>query len=188
MGIRTPVLAFVAVLPLAPCGGSKTNRSVCDQSPPPAARSLSCHPSPIAGHTVPPRFYFSSRGPLTPHPAAGGAPCPPNANFDGFPVPRALNNASAIDPLIAGNAPNNGSTPTADWITQCKNDFATPPPPAGGSPIILLATDGEPNACGNGNDNGAAVAATQSAYMAGIRTFIVGLQPAGGTPLNPDFL
>jgi hypothetical protein len=115
-------------------------------------------------------------------------PCPPNANFDGYSVPRALNNASAIDTLITGAGTPAGSTPTADWVTACKNDFATNPPPAGGAPIILLATDGDPNACGQGNDNGAAVAAVKAAYMAGIRTFVVGLQPSGGTALNPQFL
>jgi hypothetical protein len=114
-------------------------------------------------------------------------PCPPNANFDGHAVPRALNNASAIDGLIAANSPG-GSTPTADWITACKNDFATNPPPAGGTPIILLATDGDPNGCGQSQDNGAAVMAAKAAYTANIRTFIVGLAPAGGSALNPQFL
>src|SRR5439155_23630067 len=57
------------------------------------------------------------------------------------------------------------------------------PPPAGSPPIILLATDGDPNSCSNGNDNGASVAATKAAYAAGIQTFIVGL--AG---LNTQFL
>jgi hypothetical protein len=109
-------------------------------------------------------------------------PCPPNANLDGMSVPRALNNANAIDGLIAANGPG-GSTPTAVWITAVKNDFAAHPPPMGTAPIILLATDGDPNACGNGSDNGASVAATKAAFTAGIRTFIIGL--AG---LNTQFL
>jgi len=109
-------------------------------------------------------------------------PCPPNANLDGFAVPRALNNASAIDALIGANTPN-GATPTAVWITAVKNDFAANPPPMGSPPIILLATDGDPNSCTGGGDNGASVAATQAAYTAGIRTFIIGL--AG---LNTQFL
>jgi hypothetical protein len=102
-------------------------------------------------------------------------PCPPNANLDGYSVPRSLNNATAIDTLISSNNPT-GSTPTADWVTAVTADFAANPPPMGSPPIILLATDGEPNACGNGNDNGAAVAAAQAAYAAGVRLFIIGLE------------
>jgi hypothetical protein len=109
-------------------------------------------------------------------------PCPPDANLDGFSVPRALNNASAIDALIAANGPN-GATPTAVWIQAVTADFAAHPPPAGSPPIILLATDGDPNSCSGGADGGASVAATQAAYTAGIRTFIIGL--AG---LNTQFL
>ncbi|HEY1558928.1 MAG TPA: vWA domain-containing protein [Kofleriaceae bacterium] len=107
-------------------------------------------------------------------------PCPPNAQLDqsatqNTSVARALNNANAIDALIASNTPS-GSTPTADWVTAVTADFGANPPPMGSPPLILLATDGEPNACGNGNDNGAAVAAAQAAYAAGVRLFIIGLQ------------
>ena len=110
------------------------------------------------------------------------SPCPPNAALDGFSVPRALNNASAIDALITANQPN-GATPTADWVTAVAQDFAANPPPAGSPPIILLATDGQPNGCGNAADNGASVAAAQAAYTGGVRLFIIGL--AG---LAPQFL
>ncbi len=120
--------------------------------------------------------------------AGDESPCPPSANLDGMSVPRALNNASVIDALISNNPPNGGSTPTADWITAVHNDFTAHPVPMGAAPIILLATDGEPNSCSNGNDNGQSVLAAKAAYAAGIRLFIVGLQPAGGTPLNPQFL
>jgi hypothetical protein len=114
------------------------------------------------------------------------SPCPPNAALDGKSVPRALNNQAAIDGLISANSPG-GSTPTADWVTAVAADFAANPPPSGSPPIILLATDGEPNACGNGNDNGRSVAATMAAYTNGIRLFIIGLQ-SNGAPLNPQFL
>jgi hypothetical protein len=57
------------------------------------------------------------------------------------------------------------------------------PPPTGSPPIILLATDGEPNNCSNGPDGGASVAAVKAAYTAGIRTFIIGL-----ANLNTQFL
>jgi hypothetical protein len=111
------------------------------------------------------------------------SPCPPNANLDGFSVPRALNNASAINTLIAANGPS-GSTPTAVWIQAITADFSAHPPPMGSPPIILLATDGEPNGCGTStNDNGASVAAAKAAYAAGIRLFIIGL-----ANLNTTFL
>jgi hypothetical protein len=114
---------------------------------------------------------------------SGSEQCPPN-NLDApqYAVPRALNNAAAIDALIAANGPG-GSTPTADWITAVTADFAANPPPAGSSPVILLATDGDPNSCGGGADNGRSVQATKAAFTAGITTYIVGL--AG---LNTQFL
>jgi hypothetical protein len=119
--------------------------------------------------------------------AGDETPCPPSATLDGKSVPRALNNLAAIDGLITGNPPNGGSTPTADWVTAVAADFAANPPPSGSPPIILLATDGEPNACDNGNDGGRSVAATKAAYMNGIRLFIIGLATNGGA-LNPQFL
>ena len=112
-------------------------------------------------------------------------PCPPDANLDGKSVPRALNNATAIDTLIANNPPS-GATPTAVWISAVAADFAAHPAPMGASPIILLATDGQPNSCTGGADNGASVAATQAAYTQGIRTFIIGLQLGGTTQFLQD--
>lgn len=107
----------------------------------------------------------------------------PCLNTSGFTVPRALNNSTAIATLIASRPPNGGSTPTADAIGAVTADFALNPPPTGSPPIILLATDGEPNSCSNGADGGASVAATQAAYAAGIRLFIIGL-----ANLNTNFL
>ena len=107
----------------------------------------------------------------------------PCLNLNGFTVGRALNNASAIAALIAADPPNNGSTPTAVAIDAVHADFMANPPPMGSPPIILLATDGEPNSCSNGNDNGASVAATRAAYADGIRLFIIGL-----ANLNTQFL
>ena len=110
-------------------------------------------------------------------------PCPPNASLDGFSVPRALNNRDAIETLIAANGPG-GNTPTAEWIAAVQGDFSAHPPPMGSPPIILLATDGEPNSCSSSTPTtGASVAAAKAAYNAGIRLFIVGL--AG---LNTQFL
>lgn len=113
--------------------------------------------------------------------AGDQSPC---LNLAGFTVPRAVNNASAIDTLIRDHQPvSGGSTPTADAITKVTADFAANPPPAGSPPIILLATDGAPNSCGGSGGTGPSINATQAAYSAGIRTFIIGL--AG---LNTQYL
>ena len=104
--------------------------------------------------------------------AGDQSPC---LNLNGFTAPRALNNATALSALTANNPPNGGSTPTADAITKVTADFAANPPPMGSPPIILLATDGEPNSCNGGGGNGPSLTAIQAAYTAGIRTFIIGL-------------
>jgi hypothetical protein len=115
--------------------------------------------------------------------AGDESPCPPNASLDDMAVSRALDNAAMIATLLTSNTPSTGSTPTAPWITAVTSDFATSPPPSGSAPVILLATDGVPNDCSGGTNSGAAVTATQAAYTAGIRTFVVGI--AG---LNTQFL
>jgi hypothetical protein len=100
----------------------------------------------------------------------------PSLNLNGFTTPRALNNAPAINTLFQNHPPNGGSTPTDKAITAAVADFADTPPPAGSPPIILLATDGEPNSCDSGTtDDGPSETATQAAFAAGIRLFIVGL-------------
>jgi hypothetical protein len=104
--------------------------------------------------------------------AADQAPC---LTLTGYTVPRALNNASAIDSLIVNHPPNNGNTPTADAITQITADFAINKPPAGSPPIILLATDGQPNACDGTDGTVSSLAAIGLAYAAGIKTYIIGL-------------
>lgn len=113
----------------------------------------------------------------------------PCLNFAGYTAPRALNNAAAIDALIASHTPD-GHTPTGKAVELVTADFVAHPPPANSSPIILLATDGLPtdgnpaNACGaDVKDNGPSIAAVTAAYTAGIRTFIIGL-----ADLNPQFL
>lgn len=113
--------------------------------------------------------------------AADQTPC---LNLSGFTVARALDNASAMQTLTVNHPPNNGNTPTAPAIDQVVADFAANPPPAGSPPVILLATDGEPNSCSSSTiKRGPSITAAQNAYTAGIRVFIVGL--AG---LNTQFL
>lgn len=111
---------------------------------------------------------------------AGDQPCPALNNLK---TARALNNANAIQTLLTNNPPINGSTPTADAVNAAVADYAAAPPPAGSPPYILLTTDGLPNSCSNGNDNGQSVNAAKAAFNAGIQLFILGL--AG---INDQFL
>ena len=116
--------------------------------------------------------------------AGDQTPCtdgpPGSLNVNGFSAPRALNNASVLSQLTTNKPPNGGSTPTSAAIDTAVADFAANPPPAGSPPIILLATDGQPNACGNGNDNGRSVNSTTTAYSLGIKTFVIGLAGLSG--------
>jgi hypothetical protein len=106
------------------------------------------------------------------------APCP---TLDS--VGRALNNATNISNLITGFSPT-GRTPTAPSIDAVVADFAANPPPAGSPPIIVLATDGEPNSCSSSTtDTGPSITAAGNAYAAGIRLYILGL-----SGLNTTFL
>lgn len=113
----------------------------------------------------------------------------PCLNLANHTVTRALNNASAIDALIAKFGPG-GYTPTAEAVAQVAADFAANPPPAGSPPIILLATDGLPtdgkasDPCGTDDKkNGPSIDAVKAANTAGIRTFVIGL-----ANLNTQFL
>ena len=106
--------------------------------------------------------------------ASDEAPC---LTLTGYTAPRALNNASTIASLITNHPPNGGNTPTASAVTQITADFALNPPPSGSPPIILLATDGEPNSCAGDTtgEPGNSLAAVGLAYAAGIKTYIIGL-------------
>jgi len=95
-----------------------------------------------------------------------------------YSVPRALNDRNSIASLINSQNPS-GNTPTGPSIDQVVADFAANPPPTGSPPAIVLATDGLPNTCTNGNDTTTgkmlSVAAAKAAYSAGIRLFILGV-------------
>lgn len=101
-------------------------------------------------------------------------------------VPRALNNAAAIRASIDGKAPGS-NTPTASAITKAVQDFTATPPPAGSPPIIVLATDGEPNSCNQNltqnQYNAASVAAAGAAYAANIPVYVLAIS-ANQTLLN----
>jgi hypothetical protein len=105
----------------------------------------------------------------------GGGACPdldPSAAGTG----RALNNAPAISALIGGASPR-GATPTGDSLREVWMEMVANPPPAGSPPIIVLATDGEPQTCEDSGDQAGGrartVAQAQMAFTAGIRTFVL---------------
>ncbi len=112
----------------------------------------------------------------------GGAACP---TLTAVSTGRALGNAGAIRTLLDGNGPASG-TPTGESLQATFQEMVANPPPAGSPPIIVLATDGEPDVCANGSDEVmgrmVSVAQAQAAFAAGIRVFIlsVGTDVANG--------
>jgi len=89
---------------------------------------------------------------------------------------RKLNNYDQIDDLLNDNT-YDADTPTGDSIDKIVDDFLANPVPSGQTPIILLATDGEPDTCEDGDDTDGgrieAVAAATRAYDNGIRLYIL---------------
>lgn len=101
---------------------------------------------------------------------------------------RALNNGGAITSLLNGAAPA-ADTPTGESIQKVIEDFQANPPAAGSVPVILLATDGEPDRCADPDGHDAqsrqmSVSAAQSAYTAGIRTIVLSV----GNDVGDDHL
>ena len=96
-------------------------------------------------------------------------------------VPLALNNFTAIDaafrPITMSNMAK-GQTPTGESIEAVVPTLTALDPVAfPGRKVIVLATDGEPDLCSNGNDeNGGrmrSVSAVTAAYDAGVTTFVI---------------
>lgn len=101
---------------------------------------------------------------------------------------RALDNGGAITTLLEGAAPAS-DTPTGESIQKVIQDFQQNPPAAGSVPVILLATDGEPDRCADPDAHDAvsrqlSVSAAQSAYTAGIRTIVLSV----GNDVGDDHL
>jgi hypothetical protein len=100
-------------------------------------------------------------------------------------TPRAKNNKNTIAALITANpprpkSPNPGFTPTPQAINAVVADFLANPPPQDSPPVIVLATDGLPNQCGNTNSSAAeSVAAAANAYANGIRLYILAVALGG---------
>jgi len=89
-------------------------------------------------------------------------------------VPRALNNLKTISDLLTPAVPG-GNTPTSAGIDAAVADFAANPPPVDSTPVIVLATDGEPNGCSRDDPNGRLNSrnAVAAAFRAGIRTIVL---------------
>nr|MDQ3036227.1 VWA domain-containing protein [Myxococcota bacterium] len=86
-------------------------------------------------------------------------------------VPPALGNADAIASELRSLGPA-GGTPTGEAIEDVTDRLVELGGIEGGAPVLLLATDGEPNGCSGGDARAASVAAMRRAWDAGIRTFV----------------
>jgi hypothetical protein len=103
--------------------------------------------------------------------ALGATTCPSLVG-----VERSLGNAASIAALLTVNRPE-GHTPTAEAIDAAVAGFRARPAEDGRLPVIVLATDGEPDTCLDGNDEARgranSVAAAQRARAAGIPLYIL---------------
>ena len=91
-------------------------------------------------------------------------------------IPAALDNYTAIETRYRMEGPG-GGTPTGDSITAILGMIETLAPERDEPTILILATDGEPDTCEDGDDevNGRleSIAAVESAYDMNIRTFVI---------------
>ncbi len=89
---------------------------------------------------------------------------------------RVLNGHAALKALLDANGPN-GSTPTGEAMAKAIQSFmGAGAPPAGSPPIIVLATDGDPNSCdGNSDGQTDSVNAAAAAHAAGIDVYVLGM-------------
>lgn len=91
-------------------------------------------------------------------------------------VPCALDNFGPIN-TVYGPANAGGGTPTGDSITAVLGMLGTLVTERADPTIIVLATDGEPDTCEDGNDevNGRleSIAAVEAAFDMDIRTFVI---------------
>ncbi|HJL37320.1 MAG TPA: VWA domain-containing protein [Polyangiaceae bacterium LLY-WYZ-15_(1-7)] len=81
-----------------------------------------------------------------------------------------LNNFPPINTFYRSQGPG-GGTPTAEALEEIYDQIIASPP-ADGPPIVILATDGEPNGCAR-RPRDAVVAQVQRGFAAGIRTFVI---------------
>lgn len=103
-------------------------------------------------------------------------------------VPCALDNYDGIDAVYGAASPA-GGTPTGDSITALLGMLDTVVSEEDDPTIFVLATDGEPDTCEDGDDevNGRleSIAAVESAFDMGIRTFVISVgDDVAGTHLQ----
>jgi len=114
------------------------------------------------------RFGF-----VTYHNRGGSASCPELET-----VACSLDNYDAIDASYRGQSPA-GDTPTGDSMSAVLSMLGTLVPTAddGDPTIFILATDGEPDTCEDGDDEvggrSESVAATEAAFGMGISTYVI---------------
>ena len=104
--------------------------------------------------------------------------CPLTAD----PILPLINNAAAIEGAL-GQAPPGMFTPTGPALDHVFRNLILPVQPDSdmGPQIVLLATDGEPNACDNADTNyGPSVEALELGKSMGITTYVVSLAGAQG--------
>jgi von Willebrand factor type A domain len=91
-------------------------------------------------------------------------------------IPAAFDNYTAIETEYARQSPGNG-TPTGDSIQAVLSMIGTLAPVRTDPTILILATDGEPDTCEDGDDevNGRleSIAAATAAFGMGIKTFVL---------------
>lgn len=92
-------------------------------------------------------------------------------------IPALINNYTTIRGVYTALSPG-GATPTGDAIAATLASISTYTAAAPDQPtIFILATDGEPNTCENSTDTVGgrleSIAAIQSAFTAGIKTYVI---------------
>lgn len=100
------------------------------------------------------------------------------------PIQPALNNLAAISGAIAGVQPGQ-FTPTGPALSWVYANMLRPtgaPDAKDGPQIVVLATDGEPNACDSAEPNyQPSIDAVTSSQSLGVQTYVVSLADATGT-------
>lgn len=103
-------------------------------------------------------------------------------------VGSALNNVTPITALLTNNGPAN-DTPTGESIMGVLAYMQANPPPAGSPPVMIVATDGEPDTCAVPNPQTGqpeAIAAAQATFAAGIPMYILSVGSDVGAPHLQD--
>lgn len=94
---------------------------------------------------------------------------------------RGLNAAQTVKDALNARSPNNGPTPTGPALTAALQTFqGAGAPPAGSPPVMVLATDGDPNGCNDESFNQGqqqSVNAAKAAFAAGVKVYVLSVGP-----------